>query len=257
MREHFARILSAANCRLVASAPSIEDLVLPAIGVSQSILFVFDAGEEPHAAVRQIEKAKHSHPAGRIVVLAESFKLNEVVAAFLAGANAYFIKRPSEDVLIKSIELVMLGETFLPPEMLPVVHGGGGEAAKGKSGTRDSLKRASPGKAPRLSGRERAILRCLLAGDANKIIARKMQLSEGTVKVHVEAILHKIRVRNRTQAAVWAAQRMKSQGTLTTSDVGGICAFGVWQPTHPDSACDNATAGSRDVVGRRISAVRR
>jgi two-component system, NarL family, nitrate/nitrite response regulator NarL len=207
MREHFARILSAANCRLVASAPSIEDLVLPAVGVSQSILFVIDAGEEPHAAVRQIEKAKLSHPAGRIVVLADSFKLNEVVAAFLVGANAYFIKRPSEDVLTKSIELVMLGETFLPSEMLPVVHGDGG-----KSGTRDSLKCASSGRAPRLSGSERAILRCLLAGDTNKIIARKMQLSEGTVKVRVEAILHKIRVRNRTQAAVWAAQRMQSQG---------------------------------------------
>ena len=56
----------------------------------------------------------------------------------------------------------------------------------------------------KLSAREKCILRCLLNGDANKVIARKVDIAEATVKVHVKAILRKIRVQNRTQAAIWA-----------------------------------------------------
>ena len=58
--------------------------------------------------------------------------------------------------------------------------------------------------APQLSPREKSILRCLMEGDFNKCIARKIDIAEATVKVHVKAILRKIRVQNRTQAAIWA-----------------------------------------------------
>src|SRR6476619_8470323 len=58
--------------------------------------------------------------------------------------------------------------------------------------------------APQLSPREKSILRCLIAGDSNKGIARKIDIAEATVKVHVKGILRKIRVQNRTQAAIWA-----------------------------------------------------
>jgi two-component system nitrate/nitrite response regulator NarL len=54
-----------------------------------------------------------------------------------------------------------------------------------------------------LSPREKSIMQCLIAGDSNKCIARKIDIAEATVKVHVKAILRKIRVQNRTQAAIW------------------------------------------------------
>ena len=54
------------------------------------------------------------------------------------------------------------------------------------------------------SPQERRILRYLVEGRANKFIAREMRISDATVKVHVKAILRKIRVCNRTQAAIWA-----------------------------------------------------
>jgi two-component system nitrate/nitrite response regulator NarL len=57
--------------------------------------------------------------------------------------------------------------------------------------------------APHLSPREKAILSCLIEGNSNKCIARKIDIAEATVKVHVKAILRKIRVQNRTQAAIW------------------------------------------------------
>jgi two-component system nitrate/nitrite response regulator NarL len=55
-----------------------------------------------------------------------------------------------------------------------------------------------------LSTQEKRILRYLVDGSSNKVIARKIDIAEATVKVHVKAILRKIRVHNRTQAAVWA-----------------------------------------------------
>lgn len=55
-----------------------------------------------------------------------------------------------------------------------------------------------------LSARQSVILGCLSVGDSNKVIARKTAISEATVKVHVKAILRKLRVNNRVQAAVWA-----------------------------------------------------
>ena len=69
---------------------------------------------------------------------------------------------------------------------------------------------------PQLSPRENSILRCLIEGDSNKCIARKIDIAEATVKVHVKAILRKIRVQNRTQAAIWGM----NNGSLTKAGNG-------------------------------------
>ena len=71
-------------------------------------------------------------------------------------------------------------------------------------GTIEHVPQAKTSYTPRLSARQQSILRCLIQGDSNKTIARKMAIAEATVKVHVKAILRKIRVHNRTQAAIWA-----------------------------------------------------
>jgi len=55
-----------------------------------------------------------------------------------------------------------------------------------------------------LSGREAAIMRALVQGASNKVIAFRLNITEATVKVHVKGILRKIQVKNRTQAAIWA-----------------------------------------------------
>jgi two-component system nitrate/nitrite response regulator NarL len=62
----------------------------------------------------------------------------------------------------------------------------------------------------RLSTRELTIVECLVHGDSNKGIARKLQIAEATVKVHIKAILRKIRAANRTQAAIWAMTYLDS-----------------------------------------------
>ena len=56
-----------------------------------------------------------------------------------------------------------------------------------------------------LSRRELEILRLLIEGDSNKVIARKLEITDGTVKVHLRTIFHKLKVESRLQAARWAA----------------------------------------------------
>ncbi len=101
----------------------------------------------------------------------------------------------------------MMGETIFPPAFMSFVLGSEGdprgEAAPRDENNQETLIRTERTLAPQLSTREKSILRCLIEGDSNKCIARKIDIAEATVKVHVKAILRKIRVQNRTQAAIW------------------------------------------------------
>jgi two-component system nitrate/nitrite response regulator NarL len=214
LREGLTRILSATNFRIVASTSRVDNLVLTQTQHG-SILLIIDAGDDFDAAVGQVERFKEQHPTGRVAVLADRNRLNDIVSAFRAGANAYFIKATPCDAFIKSLELVMLGETILPAAVLSMVleredddedeHEHEREAiVRGVRKSAGVLLGVESNDTPRLSVRERCILKCLIEGDSNKVIARKIDIAEATVKVHVKAILRKVRVSNRTQAAIWA-----------------------------------------------------
>jgi two-component system nitrate/nitrite response regulator NarL len=139
--------------------------------------------------------------------VADQYRLGELISAFRAGANGYFVDIMTCDVFTKSMELVIMGETIFPPAFLSFVLDPEG-ALLGEAAPRGENNQAMPIRtkdtfAPQLSTREKLILRCLIEGDSNKCIARKINIAEATVKVHVKAILRKIRVQNRTQAAIW------------------------------------------------------
>jgi two-component system nitrate/nitrite response regulator NarL len=236
LREGLARILSTAGFRILASSLGVDDPVLSSIPKEQSILLIIDVSDDFDTALGQIEIFKKRYPAGRVAVLAHQQQLTEMMSAFRVGANAYLIKIATCDTFIKSLELVMLGVTFLPPEILTLIsnrldrspngraagyngHAVGdkddpdgqaddgaddGEMTGAEVGTNEHVQQAKSSYTPQLSVRQQSILGCLIQGDSNKTIARKMAIAEATVKVHVKAILRKIRVHNRTQAAIWA-----------------------------------------------------
>jgi two-component system nitrate/nitrite response regulator NarL len=241
LREGLARILSAADFHILASASGVDDPVLSSLPQEQPILLIIDVSDDFDAALAQIVTFKHRYPAGRVAVLAHQHQLTHMVSAFRLGANAYLVKVTTCDTFIKSLELVMLGVTLLPPEILTFIsdqqdrsrNGGAagqsgravddeddaddGHADDGDDGGGDddcemvgievgTNEHVSPRSSytPRLSARQQSILHCLIQGDSNKTIARKMAIAEATVKVHVKAILRRIRVHNRTQAAIWA-----------------------------------------------------
>ena len=212
LREGLARILRSANFRILASVSCANELLpnelLPSkLQPHQPLFLVVHTGDDFDAAVEQIELLRDQHPGGRIAIVADHYRLGELVSAFRAGANGYFVDIMTCDVFIKSMELVMMGETIFPPAFLSFVLDPEGTLL-GETAPRDENNQAMPIRtknpfAPQLSTREKLILRCLIEGYSNKCIARKINIAEATVKVHVKAILRKIRVHNRTQAAIW------------------------------------------------------
>src|SRR3984893_7620082 len=215
IREGIARILRAANFRTFASVSCADDLPSVMLQSHQLLLLIVHTGDDFDVVLEQIEFLRDKHPRGRIAIVADHYRLDELVSAFRAGANGYFVDIMTCDVFIKSVELVVMGETIFPPAFLSFVLGPDGEQLaetvlldeKNEAilfTTEDTLT-------PQLSPREKSILHCLIEGDSNKCIARKIDIAEATVRVHVKAILRKIRVQNRTQAAIWGM----NNGSLT------------------------------------------
>jgi two-component system nitrate/nitrite response regulator NarL len=214
LREGLTHILSDAHFRVVASAASIEDLAANVGQRNDRLFMIIESNGDANSALAQIRSFKEQHPDGRVAVLGNRGRSAEMVAAFQAGANAYFDSEEKSDAFIKALELVMLGETILPPELLFYVRHPQGEERYQRiehyqhdHGPR--VAAVADLEWPQLSFRENCILRCIVEGASNKVIARKIDITEATVKVHVKAILRKVRVRNRTQAAIWA---MKHSG---------------------------------------------
>ena len=207
-REGLAQILDRAGFRIVASRSRVADL--PHDPRSQRY---FHFGNDPDGAIREIELFKGQEPGWSVAVIADRVKLDEAISAFRAGANAYFLKNSTTDTLVTFLELVVRGETILLAGLLPSTVDFEDDQEDHSLAIND--KKIPQGEVllldsdntwtPELSAREKCILRCLMIeGDSNKSIARKIDIAEATVKVHIKAILCRIGVHNRTQAAIWA-----------------------------------------------------
>jgi two-component system nitrate/nitrite response regulator NarL len=172
-------------------------------------LCIVDASGSIQQTITLVEDAKRQHPSARIVVIANGFDLNLVRPALAAGVDSFCLATVEREVLINVLELTVLGEQVLPwsvvQPLLTVA-----SAASGRSQTSSSDLSAPNPKAERLSPRETVILQSLMGGEANKVIARKLEITEATIKVHVKSILRKIGAANRTQAAMWANENLRA-----------------------------------------------
>jgi len=204
---------------------SCADDLPPSIPEQPQLLFlIVHTGNDFDPAVKQIALFRDRHPDARIAVVADNYLVTELVSAFRAGANGFFVDVATCDVFIKSVELVMMGETIFPPAFLSLILDSENnhvlEAAPSDEDGDAILVTNEDMIAPQLSPREKSILCCLIEGDSNKCIARKIGIAEATVKVHVKAILRKIRVHNRTQAAIWGMNNeSNSNSPLSISGV--------------------------------------
>lgn len=147
-----------------------------------------------------VADARSQQPESRIVVLSDRFDLRSVMDCINSGAQGYIVKSAKSMRMVAALRLVALGEKVVPTDFVESVGRRGFESATSGDIGQD-IEDA------KLSPREVDVLCCLMAGYPNKAIARKLDVCEPTVKVHVKAILRKLNVRNRTQAALWANSR--------------------------------------------------
>jgi two-component system nitrate/nitrite response regulator NarL len=215
VREGLERILSGTCFRVAAAVSSPDELKATVSSELRSILIILGVSDDGHSPTQDIEALRSRFASAQIVILADRYEVAPLAEALRLSVSGYLSKSISSASLIKALELIMLGEGIFPSSIL---------AQLGRSSEpEDELSVEAP-EEPRLrqatmmlSVREIQILRGLVDGLSNKTIARQFDIMEATVKVHVKAILRKIGVQNRTQAAIWALNRLESTGPLDFS----------------------------------------
>ncbi|MBY0575720.1 MAG: response regulator transcription factor [Gallionellaceae bacterium] len=138
-------------------------------------------------------------PETQVVMLTVSEDAEDLLETLRAGARGYLLKNIDTEFLLESIQRAARGESVMSPQIAHKLA--------------DSL-RASPKTGPaaesnnldKLSSREREILIMVARGDSNKEIAGVLNLSESTIKIHVQGILRKLNIAGRVQAAVYAVE---------------------------------------------------
>jgi Response regulator containing a CheY-like receiver domain and an HTH DNA-binding domain len=162
----------------------------------------------------QLDAIRARLPRVLLVVVSASEKRSDLLAALEHGAAGFIPKSSSAKVLVGALQLVLAGGVYLPEQAIrgdraPVSasasDSGGNRPGVAASGMDDdALNHLAAIGGDQLTPRQREVLEGLRDGKSNKQIAQDLGLTEGTVKVHVTAILRQLGVRNRTQAAITA-----------------------------------------------------
>lgn len=144
--------------------------------------------------IQTLEKLRSMGRADKVLILTIHNEIEYLIRAIDIGVNGYVLKDSDSDVLKKAIFTVFDGETYIEPSLIPLM--------------KEKLEvSSSPREDDDLTKREVEILKLLAEGLFNKEIAIKLDISEKTVKNHISNIFKKIKVNDRTQAAVYAIKR--------------------------------------------------
>jgi two-component system, NarL family, response regulator LiaR len=160
------------QARLLQPDVILMDLVMPGKG-----------------GIEAIREIIAENPASRILVLTSFTEDDKVSQAIAAGAMGYLLKDSDSRQLLQSIRDVYHGEIAIQPRVMHTL-------VKGM--------RSAPPQAEALTEREKEVLGLIAQGLSNLEIARRLDLSEWTVRTHVRNLLGKLHLENRTQAALYA-----------------------------------------------------
>ncbi len=185
----------------------------------------------------EIQELRALRPDAALVIVNDDDSLDKVSAAIEAGARGYFDMAIQPALALQALSFVLHGGTYFPPAAILAGHSGaasphhGHDAGDTKSQQGDplpavkqcdrnqnvetSIQASAPAgkhgvggnmEQPPMTARQEAVISCLCVGDSNKAIARKLGMTETTVKVHVREVMRKLCVSNRTQVAIIAAR---------------------------------------------------
>ena len=139
-----------------------------------------------------------------MVALTTSRDQEDLLGCLRLGARGYLLKDMEPKQLIDALYRVLGGETVIAPELTGIL--AHALQPKNENEEREDSKSPSPPFSD-LTPRERQILEHLAQGQSNKLIGRHLGISEGTVKLHVKAVLRKLGLRSRVEAAVLAVEQ--------------------------------------------------
>lgn len=181
------------------------------VGHSRDGIEQMDSIDEKHAdiilldmrlgnrdGITVLEQLKQTENQVPVVILTTSRADRDLINSLQRGAKGYLLKDMEPDQLVDALHRVMRGETAIAPEMAGVL-----AQHVQTGGEQHSI---IPKRFAELTPRESEILSHLAEGQSNKLIASQLGISDGTVKLHVKAILRKLGVHSRVEAAVLAVE---------------------------------------------------
>jgi NarL family two-component system response regulator LiaR len=185
-----------ADMEVVGEAGSAEQALALVPGLAPDVVLL-DLVLPGMSGVEAVRRLRAAHPVVKVVVLTSFAGEDAVLSAIRAGAAGYLLKDVGPAELAEALRVVHAGGAPLHPAVAATV----------------MHSVAEPVRDP-LTPREHEVLRLLARGLSNRLIAREFALSEKTVKAHVSAILSKLGVADRTQAALYAVRH----GLVDTPD---------------------------------------
>jgi len=144
-----------------------------------------------------------------IVILTTSSNEQDLLGALKAGARGYLLKDMDPDALVTALREIQFGKTIVAPHLTSVLV----RFVRG-----DMTVSKTTGPFSELTPRESEILELMAEGQGNKVIARNLGISDGTVKLHVKAVLRKLDVHSRVEAAVMYIEHNHQSSNQITSD---------------------------------------
>jgi DNA-binding NarL/FixJ family response regulator len=197
IREALKQVLSTLDTGIqVLEAQSAKEGFVVSEAHPDLHLILLDLGLPGEDGMEALSLFRERAPQVPVVVFSASDHPDVVKRAIDAGAMGFIPKTSSNALLVNALRFVLAGGVYLPLEVLrqPSSESGGfaGSAPGGSSGLRDLG----------LTQRQAQVLALLVQGKSNKLICRELNLAEGTVKVHVAAVLKTLGVANRTQAVL-------------------------------------------------------
>jgi DNA-binding NarL/FixJ family response regulator len=190
------------SIRLVGEAENGRDAVRNAKALQPDVILM-DLVMPNGDGIESIAEIKRSIPNVKIIVLTTFGDEPRAKAALEAGADGYLLKDADGEALLQAIGAVQRGDMPIHPHVAPHL-------------IRNRTRLQGSGRIAFLTEREKEVLQLVAQGLSNKAIAEALNLSPGTVKVHVSNILSKLNVSSRTEASVLA---LRSSLIPTVSDM--------------------------------------
>ncbi len=198
LRNGVAQLISLEdNLEVVAQGNNGEEAISEAIKY-QPDLILLDLNMKGMSGIDTLIALKRAEVSAKVVIFSVSDNKTDVIQSLKFGADGYLLKDSEPEELINKINKALVGEMVLSDPLAQIV----ARSLQSNTGTNPIES---------LTQREFEILRSIASGNSNKVIAKNLGITEGTVKVHVKNMLRKLGLKTRVEAAVWAVEQNVSR----------------------------------------------
>jgi len=186
------------NFEVIGEADNGQTGIEIALSLQPDIILL-DFNMEKMNGLETLQTIKKTDLDSRVIILTVSDNEKNIVSTLRAGADGYLLKDMEPEDMLERLHQVVNGHVVLSPKVSELMVRGLHEESRNQE--RETID---------LTNREEEILLLISKGLSNKEIARKLDIVETTVKVHVKNLLRKLNLRSRVEAAVWVVERQKS-----------------------------------------------